>query len=282
MAMATPGALLEEDVSPRTPMRSPELPRGGSLRAGPADGDGRNAATPDAATLTWTAPPPTPTLWRHVAAQLGIHADDAVDTHASVRWQRVVDVMRVPPALEQVWPPLVSCARPRWPSLTQRVRPLARLSLCGSAGPCAWTCCWPCSPLRRCVPSWQSGPCCAPRCTSMLGPPPEPALLSHLEPVAGNARRGPAAHRASAVNDLLRVLVFAAACQLVLQVDLSWLYHFVRGQTSLKLYVIFNVLEVGEQPTVATPVAAPPVATHVATQSPRALLPTARPPRPAL
>jgi hypothetical protein len=49
--------------------------------------------------------------------------------------------------------------------------------------------------------------------------------------------------RARAWDDVLRVVVLVAATLLLLQVDGSWLYHAVRGQTTLKLYVIFNVLE---------------------------------------
>jgi hypothetical protein len=39
--------------------------------------------------------------------------------------------------------------------------------------------------------------------------------------------------------------VMCLICFLVLQfTDASVLYHFIRGQAALKLYVIFNVLEV--------------------------------------
>ena len=48
--------------------------------------------------------------------------------------------------------------------------------------------------------------------------------------------------------DVLTALVFVAACMVVVSVDGSWLYHSVRGQTTLKLYVIFNVLEVASSP----------------------------------
>ncbi|KNC47366.1 uncharacterized protein AMSG_03800 [Thecamonas trahens ATCC 50062] len=44
--------------------------------------------------------------------------------------------------------------------------------------------------------------------------------------------------------DLLRGLIFAACFALLSLVDASYVYHMVRGQSSIKLYVIFNCCEI--------------------------------------
>ena len=54
-----------------------------------------------------------------------------------------------------------------------------------------------------------------------------------------------AGKRAALLHDVLRLATLAAVCVVLQLVDGSWLYHTIRGQTTLKLYVIFNALEVG-------------------------------------
>jgi hypothetical protein len=44
--------------------------------------------------------------------------------------------------------------------------------------------------------------------------------------------------------DLSKALIILVNILLLLFVDSSYLYHSVRGQSVIKLYVIFNVLEV--------------------------------------
>ena len=44
--------------------------------------------------------------------------------------------------------------------------------------------------------------------------------------------------------DLLRGLLILASCTLLLHFDASRMYHSIRGQSAIKLYVIYNVLEV--------------------------------------
>ncbi|PJF16475.1 hypothetical protein PSACC_03663 [Paramicrosporidium saccamoebae] len=44
--------------------------------------------------------------------------------------------------------------------------------------------------------------------------------------------------------DLLRGLLLFTVCVLLQQIDASRVYHSIRGQSVIKLYVIFNVFEV--------------------------------------
>ena len=44
--------------------------------------------------------------------------------------------------------------------------------------------------------------------------------------------------------DILKVLLFVLCSTMLLYVDASRLYHSIRGQAVIKLYVIFNVLDV--------------------------------------
>jgi len=50
--------------------------------------------------------------------------------------------------------------------------------------------------------------------------------------------------RSSHKSDLLKGMIFIVSCVVVLNIDGSRLYHIIRGQNTLKLYVIYNVLEV--------------------------------------
>jgi len=48
----------------------------------------------------------------------------------------------------------------------------------------------------------------------------------------------------SQVFDLLRAIMAIVGCVALNQVKISSAYHFIRGQSTIKLYVIFNVLEI--------------------------------------
>lgn len=45
--------------------------------------------------------------------------------------------------------------------------------------------------------------------------------------------------------DLLQGAVIACSCMILMKLDASRMYHSIRGQSAIKLYVIFNALEVG-------------------------------------
>ena len=47
--------------------------------------------------------------------------------------------------------------------------------------------------------------------------------------------------------DLVRMLMFVLCCYFFMWMDASRLYHSIRGQAVIKLYVIFNVLEIGDR-----------------------------------
>ncbi len=46
------------------------------------------------------------------------------------------------------------------------------------------------------------------------------------------------------VYDLLRLFVIVLCYTMLAQVQLSRVYHYIRGEAIIKLYVIFNILEV--------------------------------------
>ncbi|QDS72342.1 hypothetical protein FKW77_007944 [Venturia effusa] len=48
-------------------------------------------------------------------------------------------------------------------------------------------------------------------------------------------------------SDLLKGLLIVLSCLLLMQLDPSRMYHNVRGQSAMKLYVIYNVLEVADR-----------------------------------
>jgi hypothetical protein len=66
-----------------------------------------------------------------------------------------------------------------------------------------------------------------------------PAVLKFL--LARNTLS--ASHR----NDLFKVFLIASCSYILKNVEYSWLYHQIRGQTIIRLYVIFGVLEVLEK-----------------------------------
>ncbi|KKA30403.1 hypothetical protein TD95_003976 [Thielaviopsis punctulata] len=47
--------------------------------------------------------------------------------------------------------------------------------------------------------------------------------------------------------DLLQGAVILFSCIAMMKMDASRMYHFIRGQSDIKLYVIFNILEVGDR-----------------------------------
>ncbi len=50
--------------------------------------------------------------------------------------------------------------------------------------------------------------------------------------------------RATAKYDLMRGIIFVICCYALSHLDISMAYHYIRGQALLKLYVIYNLLEV--------------------------------------
>ena len=57
-------------------------------------------------------------------------------------------------------------------------------------------------------------------------------------------RRASPAFRAACAVDLLRALLIACGTSVLLLVDMSALYHLIRVQAVVKLYIMFNILEV--------------------------------------
>ncbi|XP_065183935.1 transmembrane anterior posterior transformation protein 1-like isoform X2 [Sycon ciliatum] len=49
------------------------------------------------------------------------------------------------------------------------------------------------------------------------------------------------------IHDLLRVALLMCCCYIFLMVDGSMLYHMVRGQSVIKIYVMFNILDIGDK-----------------------------------
>ncbi|MBH1945549.1 hypothetical protein I5L01_15100, partial [Erythrobacter sp. YJ-T3-07] len=47
--------------------------------------------------------------------------------------------------------------------------------------------------------------------------------------------------------DLLQGAVIVCSSLALMTVDASRMYHFIRAQSAMKLYVIFNLLEVGDR-----------------------------------
>ncbi|RKF53677.1 Endoplasmic reticulum membrane protein 65 [Erysiphe neolycopersici] len=47
--------------------------------------------------------------------------------------------------------------------------------------------------------------------------------------------------------DLIRGILIISSCVILMKLDASRMYHYIRGQAAIKLYVIFNVLEVGDK-----------------------------------
>lgn len=47
--------------------------------------------------------------------------------------------------------------------------------------------------------------------------------------------------------DILKGLLIISTCLILMRLDASRMYHWVRGQAAIKLYVIYNILEVGDR-----------------------------------
>lgn len=47
--------------------------------------------------------------------------------------------------------------------------------------------------------------------------------------------------------DILKGLLIISTCLILMRLDASRMYHWIRGQAAIKLYVIYNVLEVGDR-----------------------------------
>jgi len=78
---------------------------------------------------------------------------------------------------------------------------------------------------------------------SRPGPPTrKPSALKNCR-----SRSKPSALTASHKADLLKGLLIVLSCLLMMRFDPSRMYHDIRGQAAIKLYVIFNVLEVSDK-----------------------------------
>lgn len=58
-------------------------------------------------------------------------------------------------------------------------------------------------------------------------------------------------YRGCALYDLMRGMIFCGCCCALQYVDVSMVYHYIRGQSVIKLYVIYNVLEVSRSTTLS-------------------------------
>ena len=78
------------------------------------------------------------------------------------------------------------------------------------------------------------------------------AVTPKLRRTSSTKQRTRLARRVSALKtnhkvDLLQGLLIIATCTILMKFDASRLYHSIRGQAAIKLYVIYNVLEVGDR-----------------------------------
>ncbi|KAK5489847.1 hypothetical protein LTR23_007866 [Exophiala sp. CCFEE 6169] len=81
----------------------------------------------------------------------------------------------------------------------------------------------------------------------------EPSASEYRTTQSNNRRQGRRHHRTKSVPstllpadkaDILRGLLILSTCLILLRLDASRMYHWVRGQAAIKLYVIYNILEV--------------------------------------
>lgn len=74
------------------------------------------------------------------------------------------------------------------------------------------------------------------------------AIEQRFQPRRGRTHRRsksvPSALSSSHKADILNGLVVVCSCMILMRFDASRMYHSIRGQTDIKLYVIYNVLEV--------------------------------------
>ncbi|KAK3064345.1 hypothetical protein LTS18_008033, partial [Coniosporium uncinatum] len=61
------------------------------------------------------------------------------------------------------------------------------------------------------------------------------------------SRSSPSTLQSSHKADLCKGLLLVASCAVLMRLDASRMYHNIRGQAAIKLYVIYNVLEVGDR-----------------------------------
>lgn len=59
-----------------------------------------------------------------------------------------------------------------------------------------------------------------------------------------SAGQSHSSHLGAAKYDMMRGTIFVVCCAMLQYVDVSLVYHYIRGQSIIKLYVIYNVLEV--------------------------------------
>ncbi|CAJ1347221.1 unnamed protein product [Effrenium voratum] len=107
-----------------------------------------------------------------------------------------------------------------------KVPPQLERSSCCWASFCAWT---------SCCTSSASRPCrhCAPPCSCCA---------------AGRCQARRKALTITEQGDFLRLSLLILNVTLILMVfDVSWMYHYIRGESFLKLYVLFNMLEMFER-----------------------------------
>lgn len=82
------------------------------------------------------------------------------------------------------------------------------------------------------------------------------ASLSKRNPAHESGERGRRHRRNKSVPsallpddkaDILKGLLIISTCLILMRLDASRMYHWIRGQAAIKLYVIYNVLEVGDR-----------------------------------
>jgi hypothetical protein len=80
--------------------------------------------------------------------------------------------------------------------------------------------------------------------TTKKTPPAKPKLRTRASKTSRQRRSTPSLLGVNHKADLLQGLLIVFSCILLMQFDASRIYHAIRGQSAMKLYVIYNVLEV--------------------------------------
>jgi hypothetical protein len=79
---------------------------------------------------------------------------------------------------------------------------------------------------------------------SVLSPiSPVPAFMRHARFSLNDAKRFNPSYAQR--QDLLQGILLITSCLLLTNLDASRVYHWIRVQAAIKLYVIYNMLEVG-------------------------------------
>ncbi|XP_050928498.1 transmembrane anterior posterior transformation protein 1 homolog isoform X2 [Lates calcarifer] len=105
---------------------------------------------------------------------------------------------------------------------------------------CPSGCCWPCS---------ASSPCRAVASGHAHAPTAEEAA-SHCTScpiLQGKAAIGSRLLQPAQVCDMLKGLILVLSFSMMHYVDYSMMYHLIRGQSVIKLYIIYNMLEVADR-----------------------------------